>query len=184
MTRSVLYESLYNVNHSRQKRMEMANLVLANSSLVTHLLDIAFAIDDPISCRACWVLEFTSKEKIDFILPHLDTFTTNMGRVHQQSAVRPVAKVCERLIEAYFSKIKNKTQEKLTPIHLEAITTACFDWLIGDHKVAAKAYAMRCLQLLGYKYKWIHPELKLVLEKDFASGSAAYKARASLKKHL
>ncbi|MGB3152866.1 MAG: adenylosuccinate lyase, partial [Maribacter sp.] len=57
---------------------------------------------------------------------------------------------------------------------------ACFDWLIGNHKVAAKAYSMTCLLFLGRKFDWIHPELKLVLEQNYASGSAAYKARARM----
>jgi hypothetical protein len=68
----------------------------------------------------------------------------------------------------------------LTHNHLELITASCFDWLIGDHKVAAKVYAMTSLLLLGRKFEWIHPELKMVIEQNYASGSAAYKARARM----
>ena len=55
-----------------------------------------------------------------------------------------------------------------------------FDWLIGNHKVAAQAYSMTCLLLLGEKFDWIHPELKMILEQNYAVGSAAYKARARM----
>ncbi|MGB5821517.1 MAG: adenylosuccinate lyase [Saonia sp.] len=178
MTRTELYTSLDYVNHSREKRMEMANLVLSNPDLITPLLEIVFDTKDPISSKASWVLEFTAKRNLSFIFPFLDTFTSNIGLVHLDSSVRPMAKICEYLILAYFSKQPNKAQKVLKEQHLEKITTACFDWLIGDHKVAAKAYSMTSLYLLGKKFSWIHPELRMVLEQNYNTGSAAYKARA------
>lgn len=141
-------------------------------------MDIAFDVDDPISNRACWVIEFTAKENLAFLFPYLNYFTQNLNRVHLDSSVRPLAKICEFLIKAYFSKNDPEVRKVLTENYLERITTACFDWLIGDHKVAAKAYSMTSLLLLGRKFSWIHPELKMVLEQNYASGSAAYKARA------
>ena len=50
--------------------------------------------------------------------------------------------------------------------------------MITDQKVAAKAYSMNTLYLLGKDFDWIHPELKRILEDNFHSGSAAFKARA------
>jgi hypothetical protein len=67
---------------------------------------------------------------------------------------------------------------------LQAITEACFDWLITDTKVASKCYAIRILHLLGNQFYWIHPELKIILEKEYRNHSAGYKAvfREILKK--
>lgn len=178
MTKDQLYQALDYVNHSREKRSEMATLVSKNPKLVPLLLAIAFDVDRPISSKACWVLEFTAKENLPYLFPHLDSFTENVGKVHLDSSVRPMAKICEFLIKSYFHKANTPVKEVLTPDHLEKITTACFDWLIGDHKVAAKAYSMTCLLLLGRKYDWVHPELKMLLEQNYADGSAAYKARA------
>lgn len=178
MTKETLYDSLNYVNHSREKRSEMAQLILQNPDLVRPLLQIAFDVDDPISSRACWVMEFTAKEHLDYLLSHIDTFVENIHRVHQDSAVRPIAKICEFLTLAYFSKTSNPVQQTLTVSHLEKIASSCFDWLIGEHKVAAQAYSMTSLLLLGLKFDWIHPELKMVLEQNYPSGSAAYKARA------
>lgn len=158
----------------------MAALVLENRYLVEPLMHIAFTVDDPISNRACWVMEFTAKENLSYIFPYLELFTSNLGNVHFDSSIRPIAKICEFLIKAYFSKNENETKKKLTEQHLERITTACFDWLIGNHKVAAKAYSMTCLLLLGRKYDWVHSELKMVLKQNYPEGSAAYKARARL----
>ncbi|MGB6152393.1 MAG: adenylosuccinate lyase [Pricia sp.] len=158
----------------------MSALILDNPKLVRPLINIAFTIDDPISNRACWVLEFTAKENLSYIFPYLGEFTENLKNVHLDSSVRPMAKICEYLMLAYFSKTPNETQKALSETHLERITTACFDWLIGNHKVAAQAYSMTCLLLLGRKFDWIHPELKMVIEQHYTSGSAAYKARARM----
>lgn len=158
----------------------MADLVQKNPNLVPLLLEIAFTVDDAISSRACWVLEFAAKETLDFILPYVDTFTKKCGSVHLDSSVRPVAKICEYLIMAYFSREKNKVQEALKEQHLKQLSAVCFDWLITEQKVAPQAYAMTCLLLLGRRFDWIHPELKLILERNYALGSAAYKARARM----
>ena len=168
------------MNHSRRKRTEMATLILSNPDLTVPLLQICFEADNPISSRACWVLEFTAKENLSYIFPHLNAFTSKLGTLHLDSSVRPIAKICEYLIKSYFSKTQNPTQKVLTNLHLERITTACFDWLIGDHKVAAKAYSMTSLLLLGRKFDWIHTELQMVLEQNYNEGSAAYKARARM----
>ena len=180
MRKEALYESLNYVNHSREKRAEMAALVTNNPNLIAPLLAIAFTVNDPISSRACWVLEFTAKENLSFIFPYLDEFTAKMHTVKLDPSVRPIAKICEYLTTSYFSKLPNPTQKAITDSHLEKITSACFDWLITDQKVAAQAYSMTCLLLLGKKFNWILPELKIILEQNYAKGSAAYKARARL----
>lgn len=180
MTQAELTRSLDYVDATREKRLQMAKLILQAPELMTPLFKIAFNGQDPISSKACWILEYVAKQNLDLILPHIDLFSQNIRNLNLDSSVRPMAKICEFLTKAYFSKKKNKTKTTLANSHLELMATACFDWLIGEHKVAAKAYSMTSLLLLGYKLEWIHPELKLVLEQNYATGSAAYKARARL----
>ncbi len=156
----------------------MARLLLDNCHLVRPLMEIAFEVEDPLSSKACWVLEFTAKQRLSCLFPHLDFFTDRIGSVQLHSSVRPVAKICESLALCFFSEQKKECREALTDTHLEKMATACFDWLIGEHKVAAKAYSMTSLLLLGEKFDWIHPELHLVIEQNYTLGSAAYKARA------
>ncbi len=180
MTQQELYESLYYVDHSRDKRTEMAKKVLMNPDLIHPLLEIINLTKDPISCKASWILEAVVRKKLNTILPFLNRFTEVMGNVELESSVRPMAKVCELLLESYFSKKDSVSREKINESHLEKMTSTCFDWLIGEHKVAAKAYSMTSLFLLGKKYNWIHPELKSVLEQNYSKGSAAYKARARM----
>lgn len=180
MTKNELLKSLDYVNHSREKRKMMAKLVSEKPFLVPFLLEIAVEDKTHISSKACWVLEFTAKENLPYIFPHIDVFTSFIGKLKLDSSIRPMAKICEYLILGYF-KVKDKDiRECLKETHLEAITTTCFDWLIEDHKVATQAYSMTCLLLLGSKFDWIHPELKLLLEQNYAGGSAAYKARARM----
>jgi len=181
VTKDQLYNELNYVNHSREKRLHYANLVINNPDLIPELLEILFMADDKISCRAAWVFEFMCGEKLEAIIPYLDDFTLNMHKVYLDSAVRPVAKVCEYLVKAYYSKEKNNIQTALKPIHKERIVEVCFDYMINDEKIAPKAYSMNTLFLLGRDIDWIHPELVMILERDFQIQSSGFKARA---KHI
>ena len=178
MTTAQLYEELNYVNHSREKRSYYANLVLANPDLIPKLLEILFMVDDKISPRAAWVLEFMCSAKIETIIPYLDTFTEHIHKIHLDSAVRPVAKICELLAKAYSTKTNIYLKNKLTETNKERIIETCFDYMINDEKVAAKAYGMTTLFMLGKEYDWVHPALELILKRDFQNQSAAYKARA------
>ncbi|WP_046744762.1 hypothetical protein [Kordia zhangzhouensis] len=178
MTFEQLYSELNYVNHSREKRNYYANIVLNHPELLPTLLKVVFTVDDKISARAAWLFEFVAREQLDAILPYIDLYIENMQKVYLDPAVRPMAKVAEYLIEAYYHKTPNLTKEKLTKKHREKITETCFDWMISNQKVAVKAYSMRSLYLLGKEFDWIHDELIVILERDFASQSAAFKARA------
>lgn len=178
MTTEQLYKELNYVDHSRANRLKYANLVLKNPELIPKLLEILFLVDDKISCRAAWVFEFMCGKQLDLICPYLDTLTENIHKVHLDSAERPVAKVCEYLAKAYYSKEKNAIKSALTLKHQEKIIEACFDWMINEVKIAPKAYSMNTLFLFGNDHKWIHPELALIIEQDFQGQSAGYKARA------
>ncbi|MCD2259968.1 adenylosuccinate lyase [Psychroserpens luteolus] len=178
MTTEELYQELNYVNHSREKRLYYANLVIGNPDLIPKLLNILFMVDDKISCRAAWVFEFMCGERLEASIPYLDTFTENIHKVHLDSAVRPVAKVCEYLVTAYYSKYDNEIKSALLPKHKEKIIEACFDWMINDEKIAPKAYAMNTLFLLGQDEDWIHPELVMILERDYQMQSSGFKARA------
>jgi len=112
--------------------------------------------------------------------PYMDFYCENIGKLKHESAIRPMAKICQLLVTSHFKK---KTIQ-LTPKHLELITECCFDWLISDTKVAAKCYCIRALFVLGKSNDWIYPELQIIIEKDYPAQSAAYKAvsREILKK--
>lgn len=178
MTTEQLYQELNDVNHSLEKRLHYANLIIENPELTPKLLGILFMVHDKLSPRAAWVLEFACSRDIKTITPHLTMFTEQFQNVHIDSAVRPVAKICELITKAYYSKKDSCIKIALTQTHKTRIIETCFDYLINDEKVAAKAYGMTSLYLLGTEFDWIHPELKTILDRDYHNQSAAYKARA------
>ncbi len=177
MNRQEIEQYLESINHSIAKRKEATTYFFKQPSLTPLILEIAFTVDSKISTRATWLLEFMTREHITFILPYLDLFCKNMKHVYQDASVRPIAKICEHLIEAYY-KENSEVKKHLTASYKEQITELCFDYLISNQKVAAKAYSMNVLFLLGKETDWIHPALKQILQRDINTESAAFKARA------
>lgn len=70
-------------------------------------------IDYKVSCRAAWVFEFVCAENIYVIVLYLDKFTKNIHKIHFDSAVRPVSKVCSFIASTYYSKQKNPIKKLL-----------------------------------------------------------------------
>lgn len=178
MTKSQLYKKLNDVNSSREKRSYYADLVIENPKLIKPLLEILFEVDTKISIKAAWIFEFVCSYDSNLSIPYLGYFTEHISKVYLDSAVRPIAKVCEILVKNSFTTPNSEIKKHLTKQHKERMTEACFDWLLGDEKVAVKAYSMHTLYLLGNEFDWIHPELKVILQRDFALQISGYKARA------
>lgn len=178
MTTEELYIELNYVDHSREKRLYYAQMIQDNPNSIYNLVEILFMVDDKISPKAAWVFEFICNQDINFIIPHLDFFTENFHKIHKDSAVRPVAKICELIAISYTSKNDNPIKKALTESHKDRIIEICFDYMINDEKIAPKAYSMNTLFLLGKDYDWVYPELALILERDFQIQSSGFKARA------
>jgi len=131
LTVDTIYKELNYVDHSREKRSHYANLLLNDPSLMRPLLEILFLVDDPLSARAGWVIEFVVKKDVTPILPHLDYFITMMPQVYKDQALRPVSKICETLIFSYYKKKDQFTREALQTEHRKQITETSFDWQFG-----------------------------------------------------
>ena len=165
-------------NPARVNRNNAANIVLAQPNLIKHLVDLTFDVNNKLSIKAAWVLEWIcTHHGIEHILPYLDRFTTNISIVRFDSAVRPCAKICEHLANAFTSKKGNKTKTTLTQSHIDAIIETGFDWLITDQKIAVRAYTMTFLYLFGLQKDWVHPELKHLIETKIIHESKGCKAR-------
>jgi hypothetical protein len=173
---SSLYERVRNCSAHRKPRDENKDYILANPAEFAHLVAFAFDVADKDSHKACWILEIVAYEKLEWFMPPLDFICANLSKLNDESAIRPISKICQLLVAAHFGK--SKSSISLSQEQLQKITEADFDWLIGDTKVAAKAYAMRTLFEIGKHVDWIHPELKTILDKDYQHHSAAYKAAA------
>ncbi|TDE51384.1 hypothetical protein [Flavobacterium sp. GT3P67] len=171
---SELQKNLDSLKAYRETRLKIAHHILDNPNFLDELITICFTVSDKNSHKACWILEFVSYEKLKWLQPYMDFYCENIGKLKDESAIRPMAKVCQLLVTSHF---KNK-EIQLSENHLQKITETCFDWLINDTKVASKCYSIRTLYVLGKHFDWIHPELQIILEQNYTNHSAAYKAVA------
>jgi hypothetical protein len=145
------------------------------------LVSITFLVDDKLSIKAAWVLEWACTHgKLEWMLPHLDEFTLNISRLRFDSAIRPCAKICEQIATAYTSKKESDFKHCLTPTHINTIIETGFDWLITPQKIAVRAYTMNCLYLFGLQKDWIHPELEHMINTKIIKESKGCKARGTL----
>ncbi len=178
-----LIEHLNNMeNPKRENRQKVADIVLGNQNLFKELVILTFKVDDKISIKATWILEWIcTHHNLDWMIPHLDNFTSRISEVKFDSAIRPCAKICEHLANAYYSKKLNEIQAKLTQSHIDTIIETGFDWLITPQKIAVRAYTMNTLYLFGLEKDWVHPELKHLIETKIIHESKGCKARG---KHI
>lgn len=174
-----LTEQLNNIeNAKRENRQRVANIVLENQNLFKDLIYITFDVDHKTSIKAAWILEWIcTHHNLEWMIPHLDKFSENISTLKFDSAIRPCAKICEYLAEAYFSKNDNQIKKELTAQQIDNIIETGFDWLITPQKIAVRAYTMTTLYLFGLERDWIHPELKHIIETKIIHESKGTKAR-------
>jgi len=166
-----LYQSIAKSTAHRPSRDYHAALIFEDPALIGDLIGLAFDTEDMNHHKACWILELVLEKNTDWLKVYLDRFCEALPKFRHDGAVRSVSKIC------MFAAVQHlKTKQLLSETHLKSITEACFDWLIGDAKVASKAYAMRALWQTGKLEPWIYPELEIVLEMGYVQHSAAYQA--------
>lgn len=178
MTKQELHIALNSGRLSKNAIDPLVHTLKKHPKLVCTLLDEIAEEDKNGTFNASWVFDHLMRKKLEYLLPYIEEFTTTIKNLHSESCIRPMAHVCEMLCIAYFKKKKTDFVEKIEKHHLEQITECCFDWLIGNHKIAAKVFAMTNLFYLGELFDWVRPELKLVLEETIAKGTAGYKNRS------
>ncbi|MDX6746159.1 adenylosuccinate lyase [Polaribacter sp. PL03] len=165
-------------NPKRENRQRVANIVLENEKLFKYLISITFNVENKVSIKAAWVLEWIcTHHHLNWMIPHLDEFSEKISTVKFDSAIRPCAKICEHLATAYYAKKENDIQKNLTNQQINTIITTGFDWLITPQKIAVRAYTMTTLYLFGLEKDWIHPELKHLIETKIIHESKGTKAR-------
>lgn len=179
MNRDFLITLLHNIkNAKREYRNEAALTIIKNPILFPYLINETFNVNDILSVRASWILEWIcTHEGLDLLIPHLNTFTKNLNKVHFPGSLRTCAKICEHISIAYTSSKPHVIQQKLTKKQIDLIIEVGFDWLITPQKIAVKAYTMYTLYLFGLKTDWIHTALENIIEKDILQQSKGCEAR-------
>lgn len=170
---TVFQKKIANSTAHRPIRDEISGMVMNDASLLTEIMEMALDLKNKNHHKACWSLELVMEEDIKWLNPYLATLCEKLSDYKHEGALRSISKI------VMFASIEDSRHNNfLTADMRQKMTEACFDWLIGNMKVATKAYAMRALFYLGKKDDWIYPELKVILQQDFANHSAAYKAAA------
>ncbi len=154
----------------RLNREFIRDYVFQNPDKLPFLIKIALDEKEKIHFKAYWILELILEMKLELLLPFLDDFIAKIPFYKNDSAIRPISKICLFLSKSKTIKLTNNQERK--------IIETCLDWLIQNEKVAAKAYSMRALYNFGKKNPWINEELKMILSQDYPNHSVAYKAAA------
>ncbi|WP_136465504.1 adenylosuccinate lyase [Flagellimonas onchidii] len=179
MTENQLHFTLNSNRLSKAQINQLVDELVNYPELIENLLQEVFDEDKKDSFNASWTFDHLMRKKLVYLLPHFESFTRGLAGLTSESTIRPMAHVCEMSMEAYFKTKDPVFVQNITPEQLERILTICFDWFIGEHKVAPKVFSMSSLYYLGFKFDWVHPELKMILEQQAHEGTAAYKSRAS-----
>ncbi|MGB1269729.1 MAG: adenylosuccinate lyase [Flavobacteriaceae bacterium] len=176
-----LHFDIEKVNHSIESRTEIVSLVVKNPEILPEIVQYAFKLNKH-HYRYCWLLEFLNRQDIEILCPFINEILSGAALLANDSAIRPIAKIIETFVLGSYGKQHNKSvASMMTSAVKEAMVTLCFQWLIDENlNVAAKAYSMTSLYHLGKDVKWVHEELRLVVEQNYDAGSAAYKARARM----
>jgi len=162
----------------RVHRDKSAKFVMDHPETFGFLIELVFEDQKRINIKAAWVFEIVCFENIYFIVPYLDYFIQNLTKIKDESALRPVSKVCSFIANAFYSTLENEINKNLSVNSIELMVESNFDWLIEEHKIASKVFAMDTLLFFGREFDWVHNELKLTLENNFNKESAGYKSHA------
>ncbi len=168
-------------NPKIENRQKVANIILQDKKLFKTLIFITFNIDDKLSIKAAWILEWIcTHHHLTWILPYIDLFSEKINTVKYDSAIRPCAKICAQLAEEYHAKNNSKVKKAITNTHIQRFIETGFDWLITPQKIAVRAYSMNFLYYWGLDEKWVHPELKHLIETKIIHESKGCKARGNI----
>jgi len=174
MDKELFIATIKKGTHQLELRELLVNSCLKNTFYIVILLKNIEQINDKNSTFSARILELTCQKDLSILTPYLDSFCNLLAKVKLDGVVRPCAKVCELLMLEYFSKRNKNIYHKITKIHLKKITSAGFDWMIGNMPTAIQAYTMQTLYLIGTTSNWIHPELVQVIEKNIPTGSVGF----------
>tara|TARA_B100000949_G_scaffold193454_1_gene177844 strand:- start:6637 stop:7209 length:573 start_codon:yes stop_codon:yes gene_type:complete len=178
----VTKEQLHTTLHSgRISKSQIDGLVMQlekRPQLAQVLYQEVLLEDKEGTFNASWTFDHLMRKNLSLILSFFEDFVNGLSELKTESCIRPIAHVCEMVCESYFKKKQPEFVQNITDEQLEKVMASCFDWLIGPMNMAPKVFAMTSLYYLGLKFDWVHPELKLVLEESYASGTTGYKNRA------
>jgi hypothetical protein len=157
-------------NASTNCRNVLRDFVLKHPDSLPELIQFGTDLTNKNHYKAVWILELLAEHNAEILIPFIDQICKTISQYKHESAIRGMSRV------AFF--LSTSKVVSLTEIQKEKMIEICLDWLIGDAKVAPKAYAMHTLAYYAKDRDWLKEELQSIVHKDFHSQSAGYKATA------
>ncbi|MDX1471785.1 MAG: hypothetical protein R3213_09840, partial [Flavobacteriaceae bacterium] len=157
---------------TRKSREEFMNEFIERSGDISDLIKLSFNQNLEYNYKAAWILELIARNNLPIFLKHLKIFFNHLGEPTPGKQIRPIAKILEILSDNYLSSncIDHKNSEQ--------IISYSFQLLLGNYEVAPKVFAMTTVFNFSKEIPWARGELKAILERDYPSQSAGYRARA------
>jgi hypothetical protein len=166
----IFYNRIAKSNAGTNSRTRIRDFVLHNPEHLKELVDLATDLDNKNHYKAIWIIEMLAETNPKMLASFADIICDTISKYKHESAIRGISRTAFFLSTSKAISLTETQEEKLIAISL--------DWLIGDAKVAPKAYAMYILCHYAKNQQWIKEELKNIINKDFANHSAGYKAAA------
>ncbi|MBF0694956.1 MAG: hypothetical protein IR153_07865 [Flavobacterium sp.] len=172
--KSEILEMIADSNSLRKSREYCARFFCDNQQYLNILFDCAFDVDYDYHYKACWILEFVADLDLSLLSPRIPDLCNALSKYSHDGALRSIGRICLLLCQKNYrsaAAVLSNDQAKI-------FTDVSFAWLLGDSKVATKAYAMRILALNSKTDKSVVIPLKDAIEHGYPNHSAAYKAAA------
>lgn len=163
-------DSIKTSNASALSRQALTDFVLEHPENLKELAAIGLNLTDKFHYKAIWILELLAEKNPELLLPYIEVIAQTIPQYKHESAIRGMSRVVYFVSTSKAILLSEKQQQKIIEI--------CLDWLIGDIKVAPKAYAMHTLAHFAKGRDWLKEELRNIINKDFHNQSAGYKAAA------
>lgn len=166
----IFLNRLSHSNASTNCRNGIRDFVLEHPELLRDVVAFGTDLTNKNQYKGVWIIEMLAETHPEMLVPFIDSIAIVAGKYKHESAIRGISRTINFLTQSRKISLTKEQQEKFIEI--------CLDRLIGDDKVAPKAFCMYALGTLAQKHDWLKEELRNIINKDFAHQSAGYKAAA------
>ncbi|WP_224483264.1 hypothetical protein [Robertkochia aurantiaca] len=167
---SDLEKKVLGVSAHRDSREKLAKEILDNERNLKRLFELALLPDT--ARKSLWILEMIGRTAPLQLIKYEEQLKAVFKEKSPMQAKRSLAKIAEMITLSSSPPLS----ENLKNILIEF----CFDILIYNATPAEKVFAMTALANLSEKEAWIKNELRAIIDRDYASESPAFRARARI----
>lgn len=159
------FKELLLKGNSRSYTDFIANIVSQRPELISELWDIYFAVEEPVSRRAAWIIDTASENKPDWVEPYLSELVTKLPVFNHDGLKRHALRILAR------SSFPPSSEGELMNI--------TFEWLLAPaESVAVKMYCIQILHRLSESEPDILQELYDTIEFQLADSTPGFKSAA------